>query len=135
MPRITTGITDEPLPDPDELAPECGARVEFRGVVRRLDEGRDVTHIVYDAHPDAADFLAEVVANAVGDAEVTDVTVLHRIGHLAIGDVALLVVVDAPHRGPAFALAPALVDALKAGVPIWKDQHFADGTHAWSALP
>lgn len=135
MPRITTGITAQPLPAPDDLAPECGARVEFRGVVRRLDEGRDVTHIVYDAHPAAAGFLAEAVGNAVGDAEVTDVTVLHRIGHMEIGDVALLVVVDAPHRGPAFALAQALVDAVKAQVPIWKDQHFTDGTHAWSALP
>jgi molybdopterin synthase catalytic subunit len=113
----------------------AGAVVTFAGVVRDHDHGRPVRELEYVGHPSAADVLAAVVAEVVADSPVDAVAVSHRLGHLAVGDVALAVAVSAAHRGEAFAVCARLVDEVKDRLPVWKHQHFADGTSEWVACP
>lgn len=152
-------MTQESLADPSssiglaDIPATSGARVVFNGCVRNHDGGQGVTHLIYSAHPEAEKFLLKAVRDAIklvlsegedalspeaaGDnAESLDaVFVRHRIGRLEIGETALLVVVDAPHRKAAFKVAAEIVDQIKAQVPIWKDQYFSNGSNRWSNCP
>ncbi len=110
----------------------AGAIVGFVGMIRDHDEGRQVVKLEYSAHPSAADVIAEVVADvAAQSAGVRAVAASHRIGVLEIGEAALVVAVAADHRQAAFATCAQLVDAIKARLPVWKRQFFADGTDEW----
>lgn len=110
----------------------AGAVVAFAGVVRNHDGGRSVTRLEYSAHPTAAQTLAEVVAEvAAGSSGVRAIAVSHRIGTLNIGDAALVAAVSADHRAAAFQTCALLVDTVKARLPVWKHQFFADGTEEW----
>jgi molybdopterin synthase catalytic subunit len=115
--------------------PAAGAVVSFAGVVRDHDAGRSVTRLVYEAHPSAADVLAEVAAEIAKDPAVRAVAVSHRVGELAIGDVALAAAVSTAHRAEAFVLCARLVDEVKTRLPVWKHQIFADGTDEWVNAP
>lgn len=114
----------------------CGAVATFAGHVRDHDEGRGVTALHYESHPDAVTVLATVaervahrVAAVTGDA--VRAAVVHRVGDLAIGDVAVVVAVASGHRQAAFTCASELIEELKAEVPIWKEQGFTDGSSEW----
>ena len=133
----------------------AGAVVSFSGVVRNHDGGKQVSRLSYSAHPTAHQVMADVVAGLVaehsvpaGDGEShgapdgsaggageqqqpVRIWAAHRIGMLEIGDPALVCAVSAAHRGQAFAVCAELVDRIKAQVPIWKEQFFADGTVEW----
>lgn len=109
----------------------AGATVTFSGDVRDHDHGRAVQRLEYEAHPSAATILAEVADDIAGRFDVIAIAVQHRVGPLAIGDCALAAAVSAAHRGEAFAACTALVDEVKARIPVWKHQHFADGTDEW----
>jgi molybdopterin synthase catalytic subunit len=114
----------------------AGAVVTFEGVVRDHDHGRDVTELEYSGHPSAKDVIAEVAAEvAARHPEVRALAVSHRLGHLAIGDVALACAVAAAHRREAFVVCAELVDEVKAKLPIWKRQVFTDGTDEWVNCP
>ena len=115
--------------------PAAGAVVSFAGVVRDHDHGRDVTLLEYEAHPSAEAVLKEVAAEIAADPEVRAVAVSHRIGVLQIGDVALAAAVATAHRAEAFAICARLVDEVKARLPVWKRQVFADGTEEWVNCP
>ncbi|GAA4624909.1 molybdenum cofactor biosynthesis protein MoaE [Cellulomonas oligotrophica] len=112
-------------------APAAGAVVTFAGVVRDHDHGRAVTSIEYVAHPDAGAVLAQVVADVAARLPVDAVACVHRVGPLGVGACALGVAVSAAHRQEAFEAAALLVDEVKARLPVWKRQVFADGTHEW----
>jgi len=103
--------------------------VTFRGIVRDHDHGQAVSALDYEAHPDALGFL-----QACLDRLELPAAAAHRVGSLAIGDVALVAVVAAGHRAEAFEACAALVDDIKATVPIWKRQHLADGVTEWVGL-
>jgi molybdopterin synthase catalytic subunit len=132
-------VTDQPLSTAahEELAAHAaggtaGAIVSFVGAVRNHDGGRDVTALDYSAHPTAAEVVGRVVGDIAARAEgVRAVAVSHRVGPLAIGDAALVVAVAADHRQAAFATCALLVDEVKAQLPVWKHQIFADGTDEW----
>lgn len=109
----------------------AGAVVSFSGVVRDHDGGRAVTSLDYTAHPDAAAALAEVAADIAARWPGVRLAAVHRVGALRIGDVALFCAVASAHRAEAFAACSALVDEIKARVPIWKEQRFADGSSEW----
>jgi molybdopterin synthase catalytic subunit len=110
----------------------AGAVVGFAGVVRDHDGGRTVMRLEYSAHPCAQQTLAEVAAEIAADCHgVRAIAVSHRIGTLQIGDAALVAAVAADHRGAAFETCERLVDAVKARLPVWKHQFFADGTDEW----
>ena len=113
----------------------AGAVVTFAGVVRDHDHGRPVTALHYEGHPDAGRILAEVVAEARIRPGVLAASARHRTGDLAIGDLAFVAAVSASHRGEAFEACAWLVDEAKARLPIWKHQHFADGTDEWVNSP
>lgn len=115
--------------------PRAGAVVTFVGAVRNHDGGRDVVSLDYSGHPSAADVIREVAGEFVGRDGVHAIAVVHRVGELAIGDVAFLVVVGASHRKQAFTCASDLVDRAKELLPIWKHQRYADGTSDWSNCP
>jgi len=107
----------------------------FVGTVRDHDHGRDVDRLDYSAHPTAVAVMREVVEKVVAEHDVRAVAAVHRVGALAIGDVAVVVAVACAHRGDAFAACRALIDDLKATVPIWKHQRFSDGTEEWVGTP
>ncbi|MEU6647405.1 molybdenum cofactor biosynthesis protein MoaE [Saccharomonospora sp. NPDC046836] len=114
----------------------AGAVVTFGGVVRDHDDGRLVTSLYYEGHPTAGDVLARVVSEvAARRVGVRAVAVSHRLGALAIGDVALACAVAADHRAEAFAACAELVDEVKARLPVWKHQKFTDGTDEWVNAP
>jgi molybdopterin synthase catalytic subunit len=115
--------------------PQAGGRVVFCGVVRDHDHGRSVVSLEYQGHPSAADILTEIAAEFAAEPDVLALAVSHRVGHLEVGDVALVAAVAAAHRGAAFDACARLVDQVKARLPIWKRQVFADGTDEWVNCP
>jgi molybdopterin synthase catalytic subunit len=111
--------------------PRCGAVVSFRGTVRAYAEGRSgVETLTYEAYEDVAlARLDELVAAARRRwPDLGRIAVLHRVGTLAVTDAAVLVVVAAGHRTEAFEAARWLIDSVKATVPIWKHERWADGS-------
>ena len=114
---------------------QAGAVVTFQGVVRDHDDGKGVTLLEYEGHPNAAAVLRQVAHEIAADPEVYAVAVSHRVGVLQIGDVALVAAVSTAHRAAAFAACARLVDEAKARLPIWKRQVFADGTEEWVNCP
>jgi molybdenum cofactor synthesis domain-containing protein len=113
----------------------AGAVVTFAGVVRDHDRGRSVTALHYEGHPDAGRILADVLCEALARPGVLAASARHRTGDLTIGDLAFVAAVSAAHREQAFAACAWLVDEAKARLPIWKHQHFADGTDEWVNSP
>ena len=112
--------------------PAAGAVVTFAGVVRDHDGGRSVRGLEYSAHPTAGAVVAQVAEEVAARAPgVRAIAVSHRIGALAVGEVALACAVAADHRGAAFATCAELVDEIKRQLPVWKHQRFADGTDEW----
>ncbi len=114
---------------------DVGAVVTFAGVVRDHDRGRRVAALHYEGHPDAGRILAEVVAEAHDRPGVLAAAARHRVGDLRIGELAFVAAVGAAHRREAFEACAWLVDEAKARLPIWKHQHFADGSAEWVNSP
>ena len=115
--------------------PAAGGTAVFVGTVRGHDGGRSVTDLGYSAHPSALDELRTVAAEVAAAHDVVAVAAVHRVGDLAVGDLAVVVAVSCAHRGEAIVACRALIDELKSRVPIWKHQVFADGDEEWVGLP
>jgi molybdopterin synthase catalytic subunit len=132
-------VRDQPLDVAEVTAavsdPEAGGLTVFVGAVRDHDGGQEVRRLEYTAHPTAETRLAEVAAEVAAEFDVVAVAAVHRVGVLAIGDLAVVSAVSAAHRGEAFEASRALIDRLKQRVPIWKHQVFADGTEEWVDSP
>lgn len=112
-----------------------GGLTLFVGRVRDHDGGKSVDGLDYTAHPSALEKLQEVCDRVAQEYDVHGVAAVHRVGTLAIGDVAVVVATTTAHRGEAFAASRTLIDTLKAEVPIWKHQRFGDGTEEWVGAP
>ncbi|WP_304049944.1 molybdenum cofactor biosynthesis protein MoaE [Jatrophihabitans endophyticus] len=145
-PRATTGpVIDTAMVDDavamerfagSEPAPDVGAVVTFRGVVRDHDGGRPVVELEYEGHPSAAAVMCTVAGEvAARHPAVSGIRMAHRTGLLRIGDCALFAEVGSAHRAEAFATCAELVEAVKATLPVWKRQVFADGTDEWVNSP
>jgi molybdopterin synthase catalytic subunit len=115
--------------------PAAGGIALFAGTVRDQDHDQRVTGLSYSAHPTAEAELRRVAEQIAVKFPVTAIAVLHRTGDLAIGDLAVVIAVSAPHRAECLDACRALIDELKASVPIWKHQLFADGTSEWVGTP
>src|ERR1700727_690313 len=113
--------------------PAAGGIAFFAGAVRNEDRGREVTGLSYSAHPSAEAELRRVATEIAEKFRLHAVAAVHRVGDLAIGDLA--VAVACSHRAEAFDACRALIDELKATVPIWKHQRFADGESEWVGSP
>lgn len=135
--EILARISSEPLApsvvDAAVAGPEFGAVVVFTGVVRNHHGGQSVSALEYQAHPAAERFLRQCCADVSNESRLP-VAAIHRIGELTVGDLALVAAVAAPHRAEAFATCAQLVERIKAEVPIWKRQHFADASSEWVGL-
>ncbi|NTV63157.1 MAG: molybdenum cofactor biosynthesis protein MoaE [Oscillochloris sp.] len=112
--------------------PADGALVTFAGVARDNADGRPTAYLSYEAYVEmATPVLAQLAAEAAARWPIGRVAIHHRIGRLEIGETAVLVVVAAPHRAAAFEAAAYIMDRIKAVVPIWKREHWADGDVEW----
>jgi molybdopterin synthase catalytic subunit len=132
-------LRDRPLSVDEVRAALADARAGgvalFVGTVRDHDGGRSVESLTYSAHPSALDRMRDVAEKAAADYGLIAVAAVHRVGDLAIGDLAVVVGTSAAHRGEAIEGCRALIDELKATVPIWKHQRFTDGTDEWVGTP
>lgn len=114
--------------------PRVGGIALFIGVVREADDGQGVLSLDYTQHPSAQQTLAACAERAAATFDVISVAIEHRIGHLVVGDLAVVVAVGAIHRADALAACRQLIDDIKTDVPIWKEQEFVSGETAWVGL-
>jgi molybdopterin synthase catalytic subunit len=103
----------------------------FVGTVRDHDGGQAVSALGYSSHPTAVARLREVAERIAGECDVVALAGVHRVGDLAIGDLAVVVGASAAHRADAFEACRRLIDELKTDVPVWKHQTFASGDAEW----
>jgi molybdopterin synthase catalytic subunit len=112
-------------------APERGGVASFLGLVRNHHGGREVLRLEYSAYaPMAEAECARIVAEAEGRWQVA-VALRHRVGSLAVGDVAVPAAAASAHREEAFAACRYVIEEVKRRVPIWKRESYADGTEVW----
>jgi len=108
--------------------PEVGGLVSFVGCVRNASRGQRIRHLEYEAYAGMAEAEIQKIADEAGSKwPGSRVAVAHRTGHLEVGEIAVVVVAAAPHRGEAFAAARYTIDTLKERVPIWKKEVAEDG--------
>ena len=115
--------------------PAAGGTALFVGTVRDIDPTIDpeakVVRLDYSSHPSALDKLRDVAERVATESGVIAVAAVHRVGELAVGDLAVVVAAAAGHRTEAFVASRRLIDELKAEVPLWKHEVFVDGETAW----
>ena len=134
MPRAA--ITDAPL-DAARLLAEVaraanGATVAFVGTVREVNDGRPVTGIDYSAYREMAEReLDAIVRETAARFGTPDVVAEHRLGTLGLGEASVVVAAAHPHRAPAFDACRHVIEEIKRRVPVWKREHYADGTREW----
>jgi molybdopterin synthase catalytic subunit len=129
---LTEARLQAPKEDVDLTA---GAIVDFWGVVREIEDGREVDGIDYEAHRAMAEHQMKVIAHTAAETfRLNQVRLHHRIGFVGAGEASLFLRVRAQHRGAAFEASQWIVDELKKKVPIWKKPAFAKAT-AWPAAP
>ena len=127
-----TYLTDDPI-DPRALVervlrPSDGAYVLFEGVVRDHHEGKAVESIFYDAYrPMAEKEMGAIVREVAAKYPDVALTVVHRLGHLVVGDSSIAIVASSPHRAEAFEACRMMIDRIKETVPIWKKERGPDG--------
>jgi len=115
--------------------PAAGGIALFAGAVRDTDQDRGVTGLSYSVHPSAEAELRRVAEVVADKYPGVGIAAVHRVGDLAIGDLAVVLAVSCPHRAEAFDACRDLIDILKASVPIWKHQRFDDGSTEWVGSP
>jgi molybdopterin synthase catalytic subunit len=112
--------------------PACGAVVTFEGLVRNHNDGLEVQRLEYEAFTSLAEKLGmQIVQEAKDKFSITKAVCIHRLGSLEIGDIAVWIGVNAAHRKAAFEACQYIIDEIKTRVPIWKKEHYADGTDVW----
>ena len=129
-------LNHEPIDSNQALAsvqsPHAGAVVLFLGTTREFTAGRQTESLDYESYGEmAASKLQELEEQARQQWALPEVTIVHRLGHLEIGEASVAIAVSAPHRKDAFTAGQWLIDTLKEIVPIWKKENWADGTSEW----
>lgn len=110
----------------------CGGQAVFLGTTRRWTDGRETETLDYEAYePMALSEMRRLVESAAAKWSVHRAVLIHRLGRVGAGEASVLVGVATPHRADAFAACRYLIDTLKARVPIWKKERYADGTTEW----
>jgi len=112
--------------------PQAGAVVLFLGTVRDNASGRSVHHLEYEAYRELAlREMARIAAEAEERWDLREIAIVHRTGHLAVGEISVAIAVSAPHRKDAFGAGRFLIDTLKQRVPIWKKEVWEGGGAVW----
>jgi len=108
--------------------PEDGAVVVFEGVVRNNARDKAVRFLEYDAYESMAlKKMEEVGSRAKSEYAIRDIAIVHRLGHMDIGECSIVIVIASAHRGPAFDACRFAIDTIKEIVPIWKKEFYEDG--------
>ena len=111
---------------------QAGAVVLFLGTVREVTGGRITTALDYDAYPEMAlAKMRELADETAAQWPTVQIAIVHRLGHLELGEISVAVAVSTPHRGQAFEAGRHLIDRLKIVVPIWKKENWSDGSTEW----
>ena len=129
-------IVDHPIDTTQLLAQvtssQAGAVVLFLGITREFTGERQTVHLEYQAYEEMAlRELEKLERDARKRWDLTDCAIAHRIGAVPLSETSVAIACSAPHREQAFAAAKWLIDTLKQSVPIWKEEHWADGTREW----
>lgn len=113
-----------------------GAIVVMSGMVRNNTDGKAVVALEYQAYePMALRVFQQIAAEIhIQWADVSHVVIYHRVGKLEVGEVSVLIAVGCPHRSEAFAACQYAIDTLKHNAPIWKKEHWADGSSSWVSI-
>jgi len=132
--RLAPLLLDEVYHLVDE--PANGAVVVMSGMVREQTEGRAVIALEYQAYQPMALKIFEQIAAQIHSQwpQVTQIAIHHRVGRLQIGEISVLVAVGCPHRREAFEACQYAIDTLKHQAPIWKKEHWADGSSSWVSI-
>ena len=110
----------------------AGAVVLFLGTTREITGGRQTASLDYECYPEMARRqLAELEAEARRRWPIAECCIVHRLGHLELGEASVAIAVSTPHRDDAFAAGHWLIDTIKEQVPIWKRENWSDGTADW----
>jgi molybdopterin synthase catalytic subunit len=110
----------------------AGAVVLFLGTVREMTAGRQTEFLDYEAYPEMArKQMEQLVAQARNRWPILGLEIIHRLGRLELGDISISIAVSTPHRRAAFEAGQFLIDTFKEVVPIWKQEHWSDGTTEW----
>jgi molybdopterin synthase catalytic subunit len=132
MIRLVSETIDHAALTESVRRPDSGAVVTFLGTVRDLTEGRETVALDYEAYPAMAEKkLGEIECETRARWPVGEIALVHRLGHLDVGEVSVVVAVSCPHRGQAFDACRYAIDRLKEIVPIWKKENWADGSAEW----
>jgi len=136
---VTTDVLDAAAHAALVTGPRAGACASFVGMIRDHDPeaAGTVVGIDYSHHPDAGAILLRLVERVLAERDpegVAAVAVSHRVGHLEVGELALVCCVATPHRALAFSLCEEIVEVVKAELPIWKHQTEESGRRVWSQL-
>lgn len=129
-------LTHDPI-DPSRVlaqvaSTQAGAVVLFLGVTREFTQGRQTATLDYECYPAMAERkLRELEAQACRDWPLVACSIVHRLGRVDLGETSVAVAVSSPHREAAFQAGKWLIDTLKQEVPIWKREHWADGSTEW----
>jgi molybdopterin synthase catalytic subunit len=117
-------------------SPANGAVVLMSGVVRNQTDGKPVVALEYQAYePMALQVFYQIAADIRCQwSDINRIVIYHRTGRLKIGEISVLVAVGCPHRGEAFAACQYAIDTLKHNAPIWKKEHWQDGSSSWVSI-
>ena len=129
-------LTPEPIDTAAVLAQvasnDAGAVVLFLGTTREFTHGRQTASLDYECYPEMAEKkLGELEAEARRRWTLVGCAIVHRLGHLELGEASIAIAVSSPHRRVAFEAGQWLIDTIKEVVPIWKCENWADGTSEW----
>ena len=130
--RVATGTVDVAVLRRELMHPACGGFCAFEGWVRDTNAGEPVDGLDYEAYAELAVAEGErIIAEAVAAFDIVDARCVHRVGTLAIGDVAIWIGVAAPHRDAAFRACRYIIDEAKRRLPVWKKEHYLSGESSW----
>jgi molybdopterin synthase catalytic subunit len=132
MVEITENVIDFEAVTNSVRSNQAGAVCLFLGTVREMTGGKQTSSLDYEAYPEMArKKMVELELEARNRWPAIEVAIVHRVGHLELGDVSVAVAVSTPHRGQSFEACRWIIDTLKEVVPIWKKEVWADGTEEW----
>lgn len=128
---LTKHIIDPQTLREQMLSPKAGAFCAYEGWVRDHNEGKEVTALHYSGYPQLAPAIAEQILAEASQKFEVKAAIVHRIGTLKVGDIAVWVGVTAHHRGDTFLACRYIIDNVKHRLPIWKKECYSDHTEAW----
>ena len=132
MVELTNEIIDYQALTEEIRSNQAGAVVLLLGTVREMTDGRQTLALDYDAFPEMAlAKMKELEADVRSRWPVSNVGIIHRLGHLEPGEISVAVAVSSPHRELAFEAGKFLIDTLKITVPVWKKENWSDGSTEW----